>query len=505
MVVPGVTGTYHVEKIMRASGILMHITSLPSRYGIGTLASADKFIDFLVKSKQHYWQILPINPADYVNSPYASSSAFAGNTLLIDPTQLVEEGLVSDQLLEQCSHCVGTDYKYAKDNSAKILEYAYQQFVRNDPPKNYFAFVDNNQYWLDDYCLFSALKEHFDFIPWSEWSDNDIRMRTVGAINYYTDLLADRIDFYSFCQYIFYKQWDKVRAKLVTNNIKLIGDIPMYVAYDSADVWAHSQEFVLTSDNKPKLVAGVPPDYFSADGQLWGNPLYNWKAMKASGYKWWLARIEQCSKLVDVLRIDHFRAFDSYYGIKHGAPNARTGKWFKGVGLPFLKLIINAHPNLDIIAEDLGDIPDSVLELRRKCGLDGMKILQFAFDGNNNNPFLPHNYSTNCVAYLGTHDNDTTMGWWHSIDNYTRDRVLSYCVLPDDNDINWHLINALSASNANTAIIAMQDIAGCDTTSRMNTPGTLGQWMYMADSSHFSNENAKRLADITTNNNRVVQ
>lgn len=490
---------------MRASGILMHITSLPSRYGVGTLASADKFIDFLVKSKQHYWQILPINPVDYVNSPYASSSAFAGNTLLIDATQLVADGLLTDELLEQCSHCVGIDYKYANDNSAKMLAYAYQQFVRNDPPRDYFAFVDSNEYWLDDYCLFSALKEHFGGVSWDEWPDESIRMRTIGALNYYKDLLADRMDYYSFCQYIFYKQWDKLRAKLADNNIKLVGDIPMYVAYDSADVWANGQDFVLTADCRPKLVAGVPPDYFSADGQLWGNPLYNWKIMKTNGYKWWLERIGQCAKLVDVLRVDHFRAFDSYYAIKHGAPNARVGRWYKGVGLPFLKSVIKAYPQLTIIAEDLGDIPNSVLELRRKCNLAGMKILQFAFDGNNNNPFLPHNYSPNSVAYLGTHDNDTTIGWWNSIDIHTRDRVLSYCMLPDDNDIHWHLINTLSASVSDTVIVAMQDIVGSDTTARMNIPGTLDNWKYMADNSHFSNENAQRLADITTNNNRVVQ
>ncbi len=489
---------------MRSSGILMHITSLPSRYGVGCLANVDKFISFLVKSRQHYWQILPINPADFVNSPYASSSTFAGNTLLIDPTQLVDEGLITDQLLEQCSHCKGLDYQYAKDNNALILDNAYQQFVRYDMPRQYYDFVQDNEHWLEDYCLFSAVKEHFGGVSWSEWEDEDIRMRTSGAMQYYSDLLADRVDYHKFCQYIFYNQWAKFRQKLADNNIQLIGDIPIYVAYDSADVWAHSHCFDLTSDRRPSWVAGVPPDYFSQDGQLWGNPLYNWQALKQDKYQWWLDRVGQCAKLFDVLRIDHFRAFDSYYAIKHGATTARVGQWHKGIGYSFLKLIQDSYPDLTIIAEDLGDIPDSVLELRDKCGLAGMKILQFAFDGNNDNTFLPHNYTEHCVAYLGTHDNDTTVGWWNSISQHDRHLVMSYAQLVDDTNIHWELINVLSASVADIVVISMQDIAGDDTSSRMNIPGTLGCWLYMAKSSDFSNDNANKLADITVLHNRVV-
>ncbi len=489
---------------MRASVILMHITSLPSKYGIGCLANIDKFIDFLVKSKQHYWQILPINPVDFVNSPYASSSTFAGNTLIIDPVQLVNEGLLTDELLEQCSHCNGIDYMYARQNNDKILDYAYRQFVRFDAPRAYHDFVYSNEYWLEDYCLFSALKDYFGGISWEQWPDENIRMRNKSAIDTYSDLLVDRIDYYRFTQYIFYKQWDAFRDKLYRNNISLVGDIPIYVAYDSADVWAHSECFVLTEDHKPKLVAGVPPDYFSADGQLWGNPLYNWKSMSADDYLWWHNRVGQCAKLFDVLRIDHFRAFDSYYVIKHGAPNARVGKWQKGVGISFLRKIISAYPKLSIIAEDLGDIPDSVLALRDKCHLEGMKVLQFAFDGNSNNVFLPHHYPANCVAYLGTHDNDTTMGWWNSLDEHTRSLVKSYCQIDNEVGIHWRLIDILSASMANTIIISMQDIAGDGTASRMNLPGTIGHWKYMADSADFSNENAKHLREITTRNNRVV-
>lgn len=489
---------------MRASGVLMHITSLPSRYGVGCLGDADKFIKFLVKSQQHYWQILPINPADFVNSPYASSSTFAGNTLLIDPRQLVEQGLLCEQLLEQCSHSKGMDYEYAKVNNTKMLQYAYQQFCRHDLSKEYYQFVDDNEYWLEDYCLFSALKDHFGGVSWEHWEDQSIRHRNVGAISHYSDMLADKIDYYKFCQYIFFQQWEVFRNKLKQNNIKLIGDIPMYVAYDSADVWAHSNNFVLTAQLTPKLVAGVPPDYFSADGQLWGNPLYSWKNMKLDGYSWWLNRVGMCSKLFDVLRIDHFRAFDSYYAIKHGSPNARVGRWVKGVGYPFLKLLADTFPELDIIAEDLGDIPPSVFALRDRCGLAGMKILQFAFDGNNNNLFLPHNYLSHCVAYLGTHDNDTTVGWWNSIDDNTRNRVKHYFSFDNDHDINWKLVDALSASNADTVIISMQDITGQDSVGRMNTPSTLGCWKYMADNSHFSNEYAIKLADVTARHNRTV-
>ncbi len=482
---------------MRSSGILLHITSLPSSMGVGTLAEADKFIKFLKAAKQEYWQILPITPTDFVNSPYASPSAFAGNTLLINVDELGKQGLVSEQTLADSKHAKGNDYGYAIWRKDIILREAFDNFIKLDPSKDFVAFCSQNDYWLNDYALFCALKKHFDGKSWLEWSDEDTRMRKPSAIKHYQELLCDEVDFVVFCQYIFFKQWSSFRKKLAKNNIKLVGDIPIYVAYDSADVWAHPELFQLTSDRRPSWVAGVPPDYFSADGQLWGNPLYNWDAMKVDNFDWWHKRVGKCAQLFDVLRIDHFRAFDSYYCIKYGETTARNGHWAKGIGYNFLKGLIDANPSLTIIAEDLGDIPDSVLKLRDKCGLAGMKVVQFAYDGNPNNMFLPQNFDEHCVAYLGTHDNDTTVGWWDSLDDNAKATVQRMSNIDVVNNISLQLVEILANSNAELVIYSMQDIAKNDTTYRMNIPGTLGCWKYMAKRGDFSAENAKWLAQLT--------
>lgn len=482
---------------MRSSGILLHITSLPSACGVGTLADTDRFIEFLRESKQEYWQILPVTPTDFVNSPYASPSAFAGNTLLVDLDELAKKGLLSEQTLSDCKLCKGNDYGFAKEHKEIALREAYNEFVRFNPPSDYVDFCKDNEYWLADYALFCALKKHFDGKSWLEWSDEDIRMRKPSALAKYSDMLSDEIDYVTFCQYVFHNQWAKFRAKLAQNDIKLIGDIPIYVAYDSADVWAHPDLFELTDDRRPSCVAGVPPDYFSADGQLWGNPLYNWSAMKKDNYDWWKRRVAKCAGLFDVLRIDHFRAFDSYYSIRYGEPTARKGQWKKGVGYEFLKQIQNSVPQLTIIAEDLGDIPQSVLDLRDRCGLAGMKVVQFAFDGNPNNGFLPQNFEEHCVAYLGTHDNDTTTGWWNSLDDKQKKIVLKLANLPDGNHISLKLAQRLAESRAELVVYCMQDIAENDTDCRMNTPGTLGCWKYMAKQGDFCAANAKWLANIT--------
>ncbi|MBQ2804487.1 MAG: 4-alpha-glucanotransferase, partial [Clostridia bacterium] len=288
---------------MRSSGILLHITSLPSATGVGTLAEVDRFIDFLVASKQTYWQILPITPTDFVNSPYASPSAFAGNTLVIDVDALAEQGLVSEQTLADSKLARGNDFVYAKQRKEIMLREAYGNFIKQDPPKDYQQFCDDNEYWLDDYTLFCALKKHFGGKSWLYWEDQDIRNRVPEALKHYKELLSDEMDFVAFTQYVFFSQWKTFRNKLQQKGIQLVGDIPIYVNYDSADVWAHSQLFKLTKDKKPKCVAGVPPDYFSADGQLWGNPLYRWDVMKKDKYQWWTKRVQKCSQLFDVLRI----------------------------------------------------------------------------------------------------------------------------------------------------------------------------------------------------------
>ena len=488
---------------MRSSGILLHITSLPSSSGVGTLAEVDRFIDFLHTAKQQYWQILPITPTDFVNSPYASPSAFAGNTLVIDADELAAEGLVSEDTLLSSKHARGNDYGYAIYHKEIILREAFANFIKNNPPADYDDFCEQNRFWLDDYALFCALKKHFDGKSWLEWDDEDVRMRKKETLERYADELSDEVDFVVFCQYIFHKQWQVFRAKLADKGIKLIGDIPIYVAYDSADVWAHPELFDLTNDRRPSWVAGVPPDYFSADGQLWGNPLYNWDEMKKQGYKWWRERVGKCAELFDVLRIDHFRAFDSYYAIKYGELTARNGHWRRGIGYDFLKHIQDSFPALTIIAEDLGDIPASVLQLRDKCGLAGMKVVQFAYDGNESNSFLPQNFETHCVAYLGTHDNDTTVGWWNSLADWQKSTVLRMSGLENGEHISLDLIKILAMSRAELVVYSLQDIAEDDTTSRMNIPGTLGCWKYMAKRGDMSAAKAKWLAKLTVDSGRV--
>ena len=476
---------------------MLHITSLPSSEGVGTLGNVDRFIEFLVASGQKYWQILPVTPTDFVNSPYASPSAFAGNTLLIDLDDLAKSGLISDETLSDGKTCKGNDYAFAAEHKETALREAYHNFIKYNPPLDYADFCDSNAYWLDDYALFCALKKHFGGKSWSEWDDETVRMRQSAALERYADMLSDEVDYYVFCQYVFATQWAKFRDKLANNGIKLLGDIPIYVSYDSADVWAHPELFQLTDDRRPSWVAGVPPDYFSADGQLWGNPLYDWKAMKADNYAWWHKRVAKCAELFDVLRIDHFRAFDSYYAIRHGEQTARRGHWEKGVGYEFLKELAQKASPLTIVAEDLGDIPPSVLKLREKCGFPGMKVVQFAFDGNPDNAFLPTNHEQHCVAYLGTHDNDTTLGWWQSLSADEQQRVLATLKLPTDEHIAHQLIVLLANSRAELVIYSMQDIAEDDTTARMNKPGTLGCWKYMAKRGDFCAANAKWLKSVT--------
>ena len=481
---------------MKSSGILLHITSLPTSSGVGTLADVDKFIEFLRESKQSYWQILPVTPTDYVNSPYASPSAFAGNTLFIDADELARDGLVSEETLLNSKHARGNDYGYAIYHKEIILREAFANFIRYNPPKDFDSFCHDNRYWLDDYALFCALKKHFNGKSWLEW-DEDARMRVSDTLKFYRNKLSDEIDYVVFCQYVFFKQWTAFRAKLANAGIQLIGDIPIYVSYDSSDVWAHPELFQLTKDRRPSFVAGVPPDYFSEDGQLWGNPLYNWAEMKKDNFDWWMRRVGRCAELFDVVRIDHFRAFDSYYAIKYGESTARKGRWKKGVGYGFLKRILDGFPSLTVIAEDLGDIPQSVLELRKKCGLAGMKVVQFAYDGNRDNPFLPQNYEEHCVAYLGTHDNDTTVGWWNSLNEQARHTVLAISGIESGEHISRALIKQLAESNAELVVYSMQDIAEDDAESRMNIPGKLGCWKYMAKRGDFSHANARWLENLT--------
>ncbi len=481
----------------------MNIASLPSRLGVGTLASTDKFVDFLVKAKQSYWQLSSIHPACDVHGNCSPYSAFAGNTLLIDANQLVADSLITQQLLESCSHCVGIDYDYAKSNNYKILTSAYQQFVKDNPPREYFCFVDDNQFWLDDYCLFCALREHFGNVPWSQWNDSDIRMRNIGAINYYSELLADRIDYHRFCQYIFYKQWAKLRDKLTANNIMLIGDMPMYVSYDSADVWAHSGDFDLTTDNKPRFV--LPPAIYCGSGakQIGATPIFNWKNMKANSYLWWTKRIEHYSKLFDIIHLDNFGDFISFSTVLYGDSKLRLFKRKNAYGQALLQLLFDDNSNLCMTCGYLGQDSSKVIKLAKKFNIADTRALQLAFDGDANNICLPTNYIENCVACIAEPNGCAVVDWWHSIDKLKRDRVLSLCMSANDTDIRWQLIDLLNRSSADTVIVSMQDISAST-----NIDSSAGAKMhcanYMASNSHFSNENAKKLVNIAIKNNRVL-
>lgn len=492
---------------MRESGVLLHITSLPSKFGVGSLGTeADNFIKFLSRAGQRYWQILPVNPVDCVNSPYASPSSYAGNYLLIDVEQLLADGLISSADIDSIPRCNGIDYEVAKVTKKTILKKAFFNFFSQPNLTDFFNFIDKNSFWLEDYALYSAIKEKHNGSSWIDW-ESELAFRDETALTKAKEEYEELIDYYRFEQFVFYSQWKIFRKKLFDANIKLIGDIPFYVAYDSVEVWVNRKLFVLDKNGYPKIVAGVSPDYFSKDGQLWGNPIYNYKKMRLDSYDWWSKRLLHCAEMFDVLRVDHFRAFDSYYTVKFGSKTARKGKWVKGEGKKLLSIIKNLSP-LKIVAEDLGTIPQSVYDLRDEFNLDGMKIMQFAFDGNKNNPFLPENYSPNCVAYLGTHDNQTTAGWFSSLLPKNKTIALNYLGLPKDataEQVTKQMLTKLFESPANIVIASMQDLNSLDDSYRMNTPGTVGCWKYMESPKNFSMATALFLESITVQSHRIPQ
>lgn len=461
---------------MRKAGILMHISSLPSDYGIGTVGKeAYEFVDFLKRTHQRCWQVLPLTPTDFGNSPYQSPGVFAGNPLLIDLTALKDEGLLSDSDFDGIyfgSDEEKVDFEAVKAYKPQLLEKAFSRFSISS---EYIAFIAENAMWLDSYALYTAVKEHFGGKPWYEW-DEDIKSYSPDAVKAYTDLLWDRISFFKFQQYIFYSQWKKLKEYANESGIEIIGDIPIYVSPDSCDVWTNRRLFQLNSDGTPLKVAGCPPDAFCADGQMWGNPLYNWDVMKQDGYNWWVNRITACMKLYDIIRIDHFRGFESYYAIPSGDTDARGGAWEKGPGIALFDTIKARVPGANIIAEDLGYITDDVRELLKQCKYPGMKVLQFAFDPYNDNPYLPYNYPENCVAYTGTHDNDTIINWYKTEQN--KEFIRDYLDVGTDDLVPVAMIRTVLASRAKLAIIPIQDYLGYGR--RMNTPSTANDenWSY---------------------------
>ncbi len=501
----------------RAAGILMPITSLPTRCGIGTIGKdAYEFANFLKGAGQKYWQILPVGPTSYGDSPYQSFSTFAGNPYLIDLDTLCEEGLLKPNDYKNINwgdNSEYVDYEKIYNNRFKVLRIAFKNFKKKSPEreaeqKQFKAWCNKpkNKGWLDNYSLYMAVKGDFDNKAWTEWEDEGIRLRTPEAIKKYKTSLRGEIAFWKFVQFKFYQQWEKFRAYVNGLGIEIIGDMPIYVAMDSADTWANPEVFWLTEERQPVCVAGCPPDYFSETGQLWGNPIYDWKYLKKTGYKWWFERIKAASELFDITRIDHFRAFDSYYAIPFPAENAIHGSWKEGPGIEFFNLMRKELGDLPIIAEDLGTMTPGVIKLLKDSGYPGMKVLEFAFDSDEENDYLPHTYTPNCVVYSGTHDNDTLIGWADTAKKDCIEFAKEYCKMADDEPFNWGIIRTAYESVADTAIIQMQDLLGLGTEARMNTPSTLGgNWEWRIRKDYATNGLAKKIRELTVKYDRLEE
>ena len=461
----------------RKSGILLPVSSLPSPYGIGSFGKeAYQFIDFLSECRQSVWQVLPLNPTSYGDSPYQSPASMAGNPYFIDPETLLSEGLLTKEELKRAKVPGKTvNYGYLFEHRYNLLRLAYSRFKRTNA---YERFLLAERGWLDDYALFMALKVKNSFAPWTSWSAEE---KTYAKARSEAGLHAEEMDFWRFLQYEFFTQWARLRAYANKKGIKIIGDMPIYVAHDSMEVWRSPESFLLDEEGFPTVVAGCPPDAYSEDGQLWGNPLYDWDEMEKDGYKWWSDRIKHMAELFDAVRIDHFRGIESYWSIPAESKTAKEGKWIKGPGMNLVKAIKKAAgKKTQIIAEDLGDITPEVFELVKKSGFPGMRVFQFGFISNDNSTHLPHNYCENCVAYTGTHDNNTLLGYLWELDDATRMRMLEYCGHTGDwKDGLKSIIRCMFASNASLVIMPIQDLLGYGSDTRVNTPGRAeGNWAY---------------------------
>lgn len=486
----------------RASGILLPIASLPSRYGIGTFSRcAYDFVDFLERAGQRYWQILPLGPTGYGDSPYQSFSTFAGNPYFIDLDQLAEEGLLSE---EECEAIDAQedgqyiDYQKLYETRFDILRKAYERSSLAEKPE-YQDFLEENKEWLEDYCLFMAVKDWFGGKSFAEW-DEDIRLRRPEAMERFRGLLAEEIDFYRFQQFYFQKQWYRLKKYANSHGVEIIGDIPIYVAFDSADTWSEPALFQFDENGTPSAISGCPPDGFSATGQVWGNPLYDWEYHEKTGYAWWIKRMRRCFRLYDIVRVDHFRGFDEYFSIPYGQDTAQGGHWAKGPGIALFHALQKELGETRIIAEDLGFLTDSVIRFVRDTGYPGMKVLEFAFDSREESNYLPHTYTQNCVAYTGTHDNQTVVGWFRSLPEEDYRMAVRYLDLKreDENEINWKMIRTVLASVADTAIIPIQDYLGLDDAARINTPSKLGgNWIWRMKKNALTEEMEKKIRELT--------
>lgn len=493
---------------MRASGILMPVFSLPSRYGIGSFSkSAYQFVDMLKKAGQKYWQILPLCPTSYGDSPYQSFSTYAGNPYFIDLDQLIEEKLLTRKECQACDFGddpQDIDYGKLYENRFKLLRKAYER-ANVGEDQEFEAYRRENAWWLDDYALFMAVKDRFDGVAWNEWAE-DIRLRWSNAMDYYRRELYYEIEFYSYLQFVFMKQWKKLKNYANINGIEIIGDIPIYVAFDSADAWANPELFQFDSENLPTAVAGCPPDGFSADGQMWGNPLYRWDYHRETGFDWWIRRIAYCSELYDVVRIDHFRGFDEYYSIPYGDTTARNGHWEKGPGIALFEAAKNRLGELNIIAEDLGYITDSVKKLVADSGFPGMKVLEFAFDSREKSDYLPYTYEKNSVVYTGTHDNETIAGWYAGLDKSDLKMCTDYMNIDriPGKEYHWDFIRLAMLSVSDLCVIPIQDYLGLDNRARINHPSTLGtNWRWRLAKGQLSASLLKEIREMTRISGRL--
>ncbi|MEM8544818.1 MAG: 4-alpha-glucanotransferase [Cyanobacteria bacterium P01_H01_bin.119] len=488
----------------RSSGLLLHPTSLPGRFGIGDVGpEAYRFVDFLAESGQQTWQVLPLGPTGHGNSPYMCYSSMAGNHLLISLEQLRDRGLLSQQDLDNLPDhpAEAVDYNPVIQDKMRLLEKAAEAFKTQatvEEQQAFAEFCEAHDFWLDEYAFFMALKRENSGASWHKW-DDAIARRQPEVMEHWRLKLAHVIYYHKYFQFAFHCQWSNLKTYANDKGIQIIGDMPIYVAHDSVDVWAFPDNFMIDPETlEPSEMAGVPPDYFSETGQLWGNPTYNWNVLKARKFRWWLQRLKALLDYVDLIRIDHFRGFESYWAVEAGEPTAMNGKWVEAPGELFFETVKQELGSLPILAEDLGVITPEVEALRDKFDFPGMKILQFAFGSDRHNPYLPYNVPQNCLIYTGTHDNDTTVGWFEKANDYEKGRLLFYLGCTSDDGIHWDMIRLALGSVANQAIIPLQDLLGLGSEARMNTPGVpSGNWEWRYDTNALTEDLRDRLRELT--------
>jgi 4-alpha-glucanotransferase len=490
---------------VRRSGVLLHPTSLPGPHGCGDLGrEALRFVDWLADAGQSIWQMLPLNPVGPGNSPYQSVSVFAGNPMLVDLDDLVQRGWL-DELPSPRFDAAHTDYSRAVPHRMALLRMAWRNFGQRatETEREHLRRFESEQgHWVKDYAVFMTLDGRYGK-PWSRWPQ-EFAGRDAAALAQLDDADADEIGFWCFTQWLFQHQCERLRDHAHSRGVFLVGDAPIFVAHHSADAWAHRGQFLLDGNGEPSVVAGVPPDYFSATGQLWGNPLYDWGAMRADGYTWWRDRLSHLMSCFDAIRLDHFRGFESYWEVPADARNAIDGQWRPGPGKAVFDAVNAGLERLPIIAEDLGLITPAVHALREECGFPGMRVLQFAFADSAANPYLPHNYEPRAVAYTGTHDNDTTVGWWRQLQQHEQETVRRYLGPEADREIHWAMMRALSQSVANTAIYPLQDVLGLDGAHRMNVPGRREAcWEWRFDWPQANEATARRLQAMSQAHGRA--